>query len=122
MAHNPFFAPSLNASTTGAGTPVDCSQVRDITAWVIGSGTISTGTLIFEEAYYNAGWESGNAPSVSTPTVWSQLPNASIACTEVTTGAQKAYQLPPGKYAYVRPRLSAAVTGGGSITVVFGGI
>ncbi len=74
-----------------------------------GSGTISGGTLLIEEADYG-----DDEPPYSG--TWSQL--VSVACSDVTGGAQKGVHLSLGAYGYLRARISSAVTGGGTIAEV----
>jgi hypothetical protein len=106
--------------TTGTSVAVDVSGYRDLSIYLAGSGTINAGTLIVEEADYNV---TGPDYIMVPPATWSAVTGSNpLACTEVTGGLQKAYQLPPGAYAYIRVRVGTTVSGGGSITVSLRGI
>jgi hypothetical protein len=117
MSHPaPFRAPLLSAVTAGTSPPIDCSQYPNLALWCTGTGTISGGTVLIEEADYNP---TTNLPAVST---WSLVPGGMISAVDVTGGATQAYSFPVGAYAYVRARISATITGGGTITVVLRGV
>lgn len=110
--------PLLTSATANAttGVPVLCLGYTCLTAYVIGSGTTTTFSIVLEEADYNPAHE---AADFYTGT-WSAI--ATITEASVTGNAQYAYHVggPGGTYAfaYVRARLSAAVVGGGNVSVV----
>ena len=71
-------------------------------------GTTSGGTLLIEEAT----WLPGQKQYEGT---WSQI--ASVAASSFTGTAQVAYHLSPNAFGYVRVRISADITGGGTVVV-----
>lgn len=99
----------VSGVTSGMSQAINRLGQEEVSLYVRGIGTISGGTLLIEEADYG----DDEAPYSGT---WSQL--ASIACSDVTGGAQKGVHLTLGAYGYLRARISSNVTGGGSIAVV----
>lgn len=97
-------------STAGTGVPIDRSQFELLSYYLTSTGTTSGGTILIEEADWDPDTE-----SIYTGT-WSQI--ASIAASSFTGGAQVAYHVGPFAQAFVRARISSAITGGGSIQVV----
>lgn len=91
---------------------VDVSHETAITLYVKGTGTISAGVLTIEEADYGQ--------NEMPPSACSAI--GTVALTAVTDGAQLAYHIggPGGVFAYgsIRVRISTAVSGGGSVSVV----
>lgn len=114
MTEGPFRAVLLNAVTSGTSQPIHVANYSNLTIYLKGAGTISTGTLIVEESDF---------ASIPNGDTWSSVTGSlPILCTDVTGGAQKAYQLPIGAYSAIRVRVGTAVTGsGGSISVVIVG-
>jgi hypothetical protein len=112
-----LLAPLLNAATAVGSTSqaIDCSAYAYLTVYLIGTGTISGGTLTIEEAHLTDGVYNGT---------WSEI--GTIAAADTSGGKQVAYHIggPGGAFAYsaVRVRLTDAVTGGGSITAVLRGL
>ncbi len=96
-------------TATGASRPIDRKNDGVLSFYIRGIGTVSTGTLLIEEADFTPS-ENDYAGT------WSQI--TSIALSTVTGGAQVAYHLTDTSYGMVRVRVSVAVTGGGSVTVV----
>ena len=95
--------------TSGQSQAIQRFDDGVLSFYIRGIGTVSTGTLIIEEADI--------APNEQDYTgTWSQI--ASITLSALTGGAQQAYHIVDSSYGYVRVRLSAAVTGGGSAYVV----
>ena len=95
--------------TSGQSQAIHRSDDGILSFYIRGIGTISTGTLIIEEADYSQTEQDYTG-------TWSQI--ASITLSGVTGNAQTAYHITDSSYGYVRVRLSAAVTGGGSVYVV----
>ncbi len=108
-------APLLLNQTTGIGLVAECGGYHHLTLYLIGVGTVSAGTLVIEEAWYNA-LTPATTGSWST---WSTI--GTLTCADVTGGAQQAFQLPIGAYANVRARFTADVTGGGTISAILVG-
>src|SRR6185437_6137509 len=99
---------TLAQVTTGTGMAVQVPQgVSQLRIDVIGTGTISGGTLVLEEA-----------PTPNYAGTWSALsPSAgAIAVSAVSGGAVQAFHF-LGVFGAVRGRVSSNVTGGGTITV-----
>lgn len=105
--------PLLSAVTTATGTGTSISvdvQGRDeIVFYLTSTGSTSGGTILLEEADYDP-----NVGVVYSGT-WSQI--ASVAASSFTGGAQTAYHISPNAYQFVRARVSANITGGGSVSV-----
>jgi hypothetical protein len=92
--------------------PIDVSGMSHVTFYLIGYLTTSGGTITYEE--------STNDPDKSDTTyggTWSIIGSANNA-SDVSGGKQKATHLTVGAYDRVRARISDAITGGGSISVV----
>lgn len=114
VAFAPFNFTIIPAGTTVAGTVsilIEPKAAMGLTFYIEGTGTISGGTLILEEA-----------ASHDYTGTWSDLTNGTpVDLTDVTGGEVLAYHVggPGGQFAYgaVRARVGDAVTGGGSITV-----
>ena len=95
--------------------PIDVQGLTCLVLYLIGYGTTSGGTITYEE--------STDDPSVSdTPYggTWSIIGTANNA-SDVSGGKQKATHLSVGAYHRIRARISDAITGGGSISVVLVG-
>ena len=92
---------------------VDVLGLPHIAFYLIGYGTISSGSITFEE--------STDDPLVSDQPyggTWSIIGTATTA-SDVTGGKQKAIHLAVGAYHKVRARIDTAIAGaGGSISVV----
>src|SRR6185503_15052290 len=73
------------------------------TFWIRGTGTVSAGTMLIEECYYDP------AGPVYSGT-WSLI--ATVDLTTLTGGKQTVYHY-PGSFWAVRTRISVDVTGGG---------
>jgi hypothetical protein len=101
-------ATSLSAVTTGTGSayvvPITCDH---LIVTIRGTGTISAGALVIEEA--------------ATPDyagIWSNIEvdeAATILANQLTDGAEKVIHI-FGTFRAVRTRITTNITGGGSIT------
>ncbi len=103
--------PTLGAATTGTGQAINVTGYTNLTFYIIGSGTVSGGTLLIEEAYY----DDSQTGSEYTGT-WSQVKSLA-AGSDFGTNAQTGYHPALGSFSHVRGRISSNITGGGSITV-----
>lgn len=100
---------TVTGLTTGTSRFIDGSKDSGIRSFFFTSvGTTSGGTILIEEA----DWADTTPPYSGT---WSQI--ASISASTFTGGAQLAYHVGDSAYAYVRVRISSAITGGGTILV-----
>lgn len=114
--------PLFPAGTTATGSSqhYDLSHYGPLTVYVTAVGTISTGTLLIEEADWNPDTETDFGGTWSTV----QTIDLTALTGASAPGNQTAYHIPtsaPGSYAwaFVRARISVAVTGtGGSVKVV----
>ena len=115
----------LNAVTTGTSDWVSLKNYVAPALFITGAGTISTGTLIVEEAE----WDDNGPVYTGTPsTIYftippSTTPVSSIDLTALTGGSpskQQSLKLRgPNAYGYIRVRVGTDVTGaGGSVTAV----
>lgn len=95
-----------NATTGAGGTLLLEGQNARLTIYFQGSGTTTTGTLAIEEAFYDR-------TSLQPTGTWSNI--QTVNASELTTGASKAVHITGSAWA-VRVRVSAQVTGGGSVT------
>lgn len=93
-------------TATQSSTPYQClgSNHRDVTVTFTSEGTTSGGTIIIEES-----------DLASYTGTWSQL--YSQAASGFTGGAKLCLHIELGAGAWVRARISAEVTGGGTATV-----
>jgi len=102
----------LDAVTTGQSQPIMMAAHIAPTFYVIGTGTVSGGTVLIEEADANP--ETGPGGYSGT---WSLV--YTVTASDVSGGKQKAIHLTgPNSYGYLRARVSSDITGGGTITVV----
>lgn len=98
------------------GVPVNCAGYPYLTAYITGNGTTSSGVITFEEA----DWDPSVASQIySVAGGWSSI--TTVNASDVTGGLQKAVHFPVGAYAFIRPRISTVIGGGGSVTVVIRG-
>lgn len=89
--------------------PVDISAYPHNTVYLRSTGTTSGGNVTIEEADWD---EQSGVPYGGT---WSVI--VVVAASTFTGGAQLAYHLPaPSAYAWLRVRVSDAITGGGSVS------
>lgn len=93
----------------------DATMFTYVTAYVTGTGTITGGTVSFEEADY---------PEKDFPYtgVWGDLGSGyDVTASGLSGGGQAVVHFPMAKFQFVRPFIEAAITGGGSVAVVFAG-
>lgn len=95
--------------------PIDVQGLTNLTFYLIGYGTTSGGTITFEESTPDPA--TSNQPYGGT---WSIIGSATNA-SDVSSDKQKAIRLTAGAYDTVRARISGAITGGGTISVVLVG-
>jgi hypothetical protein len=97
-------------TATQASHPVDVgATAKDVTFWFTSEGTTSGGTILLEEA-----------DLASYTGTWSLL--ATQAASGFTGGAKLAVHIRLGSGAFVRARISSAITGGGTATVTLTGL
>lgn len=93
------------------GIPFDCTGYTTITAYITGTGTTSSGVIKFEEADYDLETEPAYLGT------WSSISDTNAS--DVSGGAQKAVHFTVSAYHFLRPRITTAIGGGGSISVTF---
>ena len=92
--------------TTGTSPAFDARDYLAPALYVIGSGTISGGTLVIETA---------DTPAYSG--TWSAI--YTVTCSDVSAGKQKYIGITgPNGYGCIRGRFSADVTGGGTVALI----
>ena len=106
----------LDAATTGTGGVLNLQgKIRYLTIVAQGSGTITTGAVSIEESFYEnippGGIESDGIPYTGT---WSVL--TTVTGSALTTGSQQIIHVQGSVWA-VRPRITTAIAGGGSMTI-----
>ena len=100
---------------SGTSQPVNAQNFQYLTVAVrADGGTISAGVLTIEEADYAAGQEPIYAGT------WSAISTIDLTTLSTLT-AESVYHFPTAGYAFVRVRISTAVTGGGKIIAVVRG-
>lgn len=104
----------LNKQTADEATslPIDVSGLDYITFYLIGYGTIDSGSVTYEE--------STDDPATITTYggTWSPIGSA-VNANDVSAGKQKATHVTVGSYSRVRARIDTVVAGaGGSVSVV----
>ena len=91
-----------------------CSQWIDVrgrthlTFYVIGNGTTSSGVITLDESVFVGDQPYGGTPSAIT----------TVNASTVTGDNQSAIHVAVGAYGWVRARISTAIGGGGTISVV----
>lgn len=75
---------------------------------IIGNGTIASGNVVIEEAYYNGG-------NVYDGT-WSQI--TAVTASNVSGGKQQIVHIAPNALFPIRVRIETAIGGGGGISAV----
>lgn len=96
-------------ATTVASIPIDCCAYPYHTVYLTSVGTTSGGTVTIEEADWdvlNGQPYGGTWSTIGTPT----------AASTFTGGATVAIHLPASAYAWIRVRISGAITGGGTVS------
>lgn len=104
--------PMLGAATTGTGPAVFVGGYNNLTVYITGTGTVSSGTLLIEEAY----WDESQGYTAAYTGTWSQIKSLTGG-TDFGTNAQTGYHLTTSAYSHVRARISSNIGGGGNITV-----
>lgn len=103
---------SVTGVTTGTSQPIRVPGYGALTVYLRSVGVTTGGTILIEEA----DWGDLEAPYSGT---W--VSNTSVAANTFTGGAQSASRLTTGAYRYVRVRISATITGGGTILASIAG-
>lgn len=103
-----LLAAQIIDETTSIAVPVQ--NCTFLTFYVKGAGTTSSGVVTLEEADWDAKKDAAYGGT------WSSI--TTVNASDVSGGAQKAIHLSPGVFSFVRARISTAIGGGGSITVV----
>lgn len=105
MAAIGYLSAELYSGTAAStGQPVDARGFQNLSIYLRGTGTVSAGTIIVEEA---------SEPDYTG--TWSQI--RSLTASDATGGVEIAYHEDSASYRFIRARASAAVTGGGSCIV-----
>ena len=99
--------PATQTATTNGTSIVPAARVKNHSVYIIGTGTISSGTLVIEES---------EDPAFSG--TWSSI--QSVTLSGVTGGAIQVVHFTSSSMA-IRSRVSVAVGGGGSIQVDYRG-
>lgn len=87
---------------TQASQPIDVSSYDELAFTLESVGVTSGGTILIEES------SRGNYGGT-----WSQI--ASVSASSFTGGAQTVYHVAQNAYSFVRLRISATITGGGTV-------
>lgn len=101
---------AITGVTSGTSQPVHVRAHELLAFYLTSIGTTSGGIVILEEADW------ANDSEKPYEGTWSQI--ASITAASFTGTATVAYHYGPNCYGCVRARISSAITGGGTITVV----
>lgn len=112
VTYDAFGVPTYGVTGVMVGTsiPWDCRSNGIISIYLRSIGTTTGGTVIIEEA----DWSDFEAPYSGT---WVQL--ASVSASAFTGGAQSVYRpTVDSAFGFIRVRISATITGGGTITAV----
>lgn len=101
------------------GPWIDVRGKANVTFYVTGNGTTSSGVISYEEAApKDMGVNGGvNPPPVFGATTGGYSLISTSNASDVTGGLQQAVHLPVKSYFYVRARISTAIGGGGTISV-----
>jgi len=102
---------ALSSVTSGTSQPFNASPYRSLTAYVQGTGTTSSGTIIIE----TADWDALTTQTYSG--TWSEL--TTVNASDVNSGKQKAVSFTSRAYGFVRARIGTSIGGGGSVSVSF---
>ncbi len=98
---------AITGVMTGVSQPIDCSLIGLPTFYLRSIGTTTGGTITIEEADWGP-WE-GVYSGTWFPVV------AAVAANSFTGGAQSVVRVADTSFHYIRVRISAAITGGGTI-------
>lgn len=99
------------ASGTGTSGAINVQGRDELVFYFTSVGTTSGGTLKIEEADFDP------QTGVVYGGTWSQI-GADVAASSFTGGVQLAVHISPNAYSFVRARISADITGGGTVSVV----
>jgi len=114
----------LDGVTTGTSLAFPCQDYTAPALYITGTGTITAGTLIVEEAYWPP--DLGSTYAGTWSTIYTIVPPATTAAASIdltaltggSPGKQMSIKLTgPNAYANVRVRVGATVTGGGTVSV-----
>jgi hypothetical protein len=97
------------AAGTGTSHAINVEGRDTLVFYFTSVGTTSGGTLKIEEA----DWDPAGPVYAGT---WSQI-GADVAASSFTGGVQLAVHVSPNSYSNVRVRISADITGGGTVSV-----
>jgi hypothetical protein len=92
---------------------INCLGYNNITMYVTGNGTTSGGVVTFEDASWDASVFDATEAYTGT---WNPISTEDAA--DVTADKTVATRLTAGAYHWVRARISTAITGGGTLTVI----
>jgi hypothetical protein len=102
------------ATATGPSPAVDVSSYSNLVVYFTSTGTTSGGTVLVEEAEWD--------PNQGQNFTGTWVPVTTIAASSFSPTAIAVYHLPsPACYGFVRVRISATITGGGTIAAVLRG-
>lgn len=93
--------------------PINCLGYNTITLYVSGAGTTSSGVVTFEDASWDASVFKATDAYTGT---WNPITTEDAA--DVTAGKMVATRLTAGAYHWVRARISTAIGGGGTLSVI----
>ena len=112
----PFRSVLIDAKTADETTSVaiDCQGYTHLVMYCIAVGTLSSGAVTYEETTYDPTVPGGTGGATST---WAAIGSAVSPTTDTTS----ATHLTAGAYHWVRARISTAIAGGGTVTVVLCG-
>ncbi len=103
-------AGAITGVTSGVSQPINAAAQNQLSFFFASQGVTSGGTILIEEA----DWGDQDLPYTGT---WSVI--TTISASSFSAGAQLAYHTTaPAAFGFVRVRISAAITGGGTITAV----
>lgn len=91
------------------GPAINVLGYTNLTFYVTGIGTTSSGVITLEEAHINPATANTYAGA------WSAI--TTVNASDVTGGAQKAVHLSPSSYSHVRAHITTVIGGGGTISV-----
>jgi len=100
----------LSNVTTGISPYIPGANFNDLTFYFVGTGTISGGTVVIEEADWDV-LNSGTMPGGA----WGQV--TTVPPAGFSAGATQAVHLQRGAYGAVRVNITSPLTGGGTVTV-----
>lgn len=110
MLHNYLSVGLLNAQVADETTSeaVRVSGYANITVYIIGAGTLSSGVITIEQAFIEP------RQAATYTGTWSAI--TTVNATDVTAGQQKAIHLTVAAYNHIRTRISTVIGGGGTIS------